>query len=74
MTSVNGTNVVVTFSYANPAEVWTMGTVLLAVCIAVVALRFVTRYFQKVRVGIDDWLILAGVVSFPGCSWRKISG
>ncbi|MCJ1314966.1 hypothetical protein MMC15_000280 [Xylographa vitiligo] len=66
MTSVNGTNVVVTFSYANPAEVWTMGTVLLAVCIAVVALRFVTRYFQKVRVGIDDWLILAGVIIFLG--------
>lgn len=62
MAARNGSATVSTFSYANSAEVYTIGTVLPAVCIGVVALRFFTRRLQRVGIGIDDWLSLGGAV------------
>jgi hypothetical protein len=39
-----------------------IGITLPIVCVLVVALRYWTRYLQKVKVGVDDWFILAGLV------------
>ena len=55
-----------TFRYVDAAETIAIGVTLPIVCIAVVALRFYTRTRQTAYLGIDDWLILGGVVSYYG--------
>ena len=62
MAAQNGKDQVYTFSYATPGEVWAMGTALPAACALVVGLRFMTRCLQKAGCGLDDWLILGGLV------------
>lgn len=53
---------VFTFRYVGPAETIAIRSVLPIVCIAVVGLRFYTRKRQAIPPGIDDWLILGGLV------------
>ncbi|MCJ1356886.1 MAG: hypothetical protein MMC33_006882 [Icmadophila ericetorum] len=55
-----------TFRFNTAQEVVALGIALPAVCILVVSLRFFTRSLQKLRIGIDDWLILAGLVCIIG--------
>lgn len=62
MAAQNGKDTVFTFKYATPGEVWAIGTALPAACALVVGLRFATRNLQKARIGLDDWLILGGLV------------
>lgn len=52
-----------TFPYNDAHQVISIGAVLPAVCILVVSLRFLTRLLQNVRIGLDDWLSLGGLVS-----------
>ena len=50
------------FSYASPNEIWALATVLPAVCILIVGLRFYVRKLQKERPDIGDWLIVPALV------------
>ena len=56
-----------TFPFTDAHQVISIGVALPVICILVVGLRFLTRLLQKVRVGLDDWLSLGGLVS-PPCS------
>ena len=62
-----------TFKYVDAAETIAIGVTLPTVCIAVVVLRFYTRAKQTACLGIDDWLILGGVVSCyqASCTVRR---
>jgi hypothetical protein len=51
------------FSYASPSEIIAASTVLPVLGIIVVGLRFQARVQDKVKIGIDDWLIVPGLVS-----------
>ena len=51
------------FHYVNGQDTMAIGIALPIVCILIVALRFWTRNLQKVIVGLDDWLIVGGLVS-----------
>lgn len=73
MAAQNGKDQVYTFSYATPGEVWAMGVAMPAACALVVGLRFMTRNMQKARIGIDDWLILGGLVRATLCSAPSLS-
>lgn len=73
MAAQNGKDQVYTFSNATPGEVWAIGTALPAACGLVVALRFITRNLQKARIGIDDWLILGGLVRSRLCFVPSLS-
>ena len=53
------------FVYAG--EVYAAAIVLPLVSALAVALRFRLRLTQKVRLGPDDWAILAALVSSPQC-------
>ena len=57
------TKSIFTFKYVDSAETIAIGAALPVVCIAVVSLRFYTRSQSSARLGIDDWLILGGLVS-----------
>ena len=59
----NGTDNVFTFHYVDARETISMGAVLPAVCILAVGLRLFTRRLQKVPIGLDDQLIIGGLVS-----------
>ena len=52
-----------TFPFNNARQIISIGVALPTVCILVVVLRFLTRLLQKVRLGLDDWLSLGGLVS-----------
>ena len=52
-----------TFQFVNAQETIAVGAALPVVCAVVVALRFFTRWLQNIRVGIDDWLAVGGLVS-----------
>lgn len=52
-----------TFPFNDAHQVISIGVALPAVCILVVSLRFLTRFLQNVRTGLDDWLSLGGLVS-----------
>ena len=54
-----------TFDFVDAQESIAVGSALPAVCLIVVALRFWTRRLQKVQIGMDDWLAVAGLVSNP---------
>ena len=51
-----------TFHFVYAKETIALGSALPGVCIVVVALRFLTRRLQNVKVGIDDWLAVCGLV------------
>ena len=53
------------FPLASAGEVLAAGVVLPIVCLACVMLRFVARGSQKVRPGLDDWLLVPAAVSLP---------
>lgn len=57
-----------TFRYVHASEVTAIGANLPAVSICIVALRFYTRMRQSVQPGIDDWLILGGLVGVHSIS------
>lgn len=63
-----------TIAYVNGYESLAIGAALPAVAIIVVALRFWTRAMQKVDYGIDDWLILIGLVRAPCSPIRDFPG
>lgn len=52
-----------TFPFVNGQNVMAIGVALPIVCIIVVVLRFWTRRLQKTMIGLDDWLIVGGLVS-----------
>ncbi|KAL9057863.1 MAG: hypothetical protein Q9162_002093 [Coniocarpon cinnabarinum] len=54
------------FQYVYKDEVITLGSLLPAACIIVVALRFYTRHIQKALIGVDDWLALCGLIPVAG--------
>ena len=51
-----------TFHFVNAKETIALGSALPAVCLVVIASRFLTRKLQKAKVGNDDWLALCGLV------------
>ena len=57
---------VVTFPLINTAQVITLGTILPLVCINVLALRFYSRVRRKVPIGMDDWLMVPGLILYIG--------
>ena len=52
----------ISFRYVSPGEMIAASTVLPALSIIIVALRFYVRKTQRAQIGIDDWLILPGLV------------
>lgn len=52
-----------TFHFVDSQETTALGAVLPVICIFIVALRFFIRHVQGVRIGIDDWLSVGGLVS-----------
>lgn len=52
-----------TFHFVNARETIALGVVMSVVCIFIVALRFLVRYRQEVKIGVDDWLSSGGLVS-----------
>jgi hypothetical protein len=52
-----------TFSYVYSGNVLAIGSALPAVCILIVSLRVWTRMRQRAKIGLDDWLIIASLVS-----------
>ena len=52
----------ISFKYATPGEMLAVCTVLPVLSIIVVALRLYARRIQRAQIGIDDWLILSGLV------------
>ncbi len=52
-----------TFRYVNGPETIALGAAISAVCILAVALRLFTRRLQKLQIGLDDQLIVGGLVS-----------
>lgn len=59
----SSTTSIFTFRYVDSAETIAIGAALPSVCIAVVSLRFYIQSQSSVRLGIDDWLIMGGLVS-----------
>lgn len=53
------------FALASAGEVLAAGIVLPIVCLACVMLRFLARGRQKVRLGLDDWLLVPAAVYPP---------
>ena len=51
-----------TFHYVHPGEVIAIGATLPALGIIFVALRFYNRITGGHKLGLDDWLILGGLV------------
>lgn len=56
-----------TFKYNDAGQVLSIGTAIPAVCIVIVALRFLTRILQHATLGLDDWLSLGGLVGSVEC-------
>ena len=52
----------ITFKYVSPGEMISACTVLPALAIIFVGLRFYVRTSQRAQIGIDDWLIVPGLV------------
>lgn len=52
----------ISFKYVSPGQIITVSTVLPGLSIIFVALRFYVRKTQRAQIGIDDWLILPGLV------------
>ena len=57
-----------TFRYVKGSETIALGAAISAVCILAVALRLFTRRLQKVKIGLDDQLIVGGLVSLEQTS------
>lgn len=49
------------FPYVDGAQSLAIGIAMPAVCALMVALRLATRRIQNVKLGSDDWLIIAGL-------------
>ncbi|APA12130.1 hypothetical protein sscle_09g069000 [Sclerotinia sclerotiorum 1980 UF-70] len=58
----------------DPGYVLAAGSVFLVLCIISVSLRVLTRYLQKARLGIDDWLTIPALLMVIGCSLVLIIG
>ncbi|RMZ39618.1 hypothetical protein CA14_010074 [Aspergillus flavus] len=54
------------FALASAGEVLAAGIVLPIVCLACVMLRFLARGRQKVRLGLDDWLLVPAAIMVTG--------
>ena len=50
------------FPLVNARETIAIGSALPAVCLVIVALRLRARKIQKVIIGVDDWMAVAGLV------------
>ncbi|KAG8526997.1 uncharacterized protein KY384_008426 [Bacidia gigantensis] len=70
----SSTKSIFTFKYVDAAETIAMGVTLPLVCMGIVASRFYTRTRQSVQPGIDDWLILGGVICLIGMGACIIDG
>jgi hypothetical protein len=62
------------FAYATPGQIIAAGAALPAVGILVVILRFYTRASKKVKMGIDDYLILPALLFVIGMGATIIAG
>jgi hypothetical protein len=54
------------FPYASTADCYAIGIALPAVALVVTGLRLYTRRIQHASLGLDDWLIVAGLVGLAG--------
>ncbi|KAF5868422.1 putative integral membrane protein [Botrytis fragariae] len=63
-----------TFKYVNEQEVIALGVTLPIVGIFIVGLRFLTRRLQNTKRGVDDWLILSGLIWLIGMGICLIDG
>ncbi|THV43836.1 hypothetical protein BGAL_0874g00020 [Botrytis galanthina] len=63
-----------TFKYLNEQEVIALGVTLPIVGIFIVGLRFLTRRLQNTKRGVDDWLILSGLIWLIGMGICLIDG
>jgi hypothetical protein len=61
-----------TIKFVNGNDLMAIGIALPIVCALIVALRYWTRYLQKVKASTDDWLIFAGLVSIIDSTLRGI--
>lgn len=55
----------------NPGNVIAASVLLPVLCTVTVGLRFYTRYVQKSRVLLDDWLTLPALVCIPSACGEK---
>lgn len=62
----------ISFKYVSPGEMIAASTVLPALSIIFVALRFYVRKLQRAQIGIDDWLIVPGLVQYHLMFWRYL--
>lgn len=53
------------FTYPTPNEIIAAGTVLPTLGVIIVALRFYNRRRSSAGIGLDDWLVLPALVSWP---------
>ena len=51
------------FPYASTGDCYAIGIALPAVAIVITSLRLYTRRIQRASLGLDDWLIVGGLVS-----------
>ncbi|KAF7932852.1 uncharacterized protein EAE98_004151 [Botrytis deweyae] len=58
----------------DPGYVLAAGATFLVLCIVFVFLRILTRYLQKTRLGLDDWLTIPALLMVIGCSLVLIIG
>ncbi|TGO31395.1 hypothetical protein BHYA_1069g00010 [Botrytis hyacinthi] len=63
-----------TFKYVNQQEVIALGVTLPIVGIFIVGLRFLTQRLRNTKRGVDDWLILSGLVWLIGMGKCLIDG
>lgn len=54
------------FPYASTGDCYAIGIVLPAVAIVITGLRLYTRRIQHAALGVDDWLIVGGLVRLCG--------
>ncbi|MCJ1437277.1 hypothetical protein MMC27_006663 [Xylographa pallens] len=64
----------ISFVYATPGNIVAAASVLPALSIVLVSLRFYTRRIQRAQIGIDDWLTLPGLVMVVGAGIALIIG
>ena len=52
----------ISFAYATPAGIIAAAVILPSIGMTLVSLRFYVRSQQSARIGVDDWLSVAGLV------------
>ncbi|PQE29152.1 plasma membrane Pth11 protein [Rutstroemia sp. NJR-2017a BBW] len=60
--------------HIHPPLLYTAGIIWPPVCIAVVAARFATRNAQRVKLGLDDWLMVPALLLVLGMAATILAG